>query len=54
MAAMWIMWFIRRFPAGEPVAADLAAGGFDGGGAGPGREPVAVGEAGGDDRSDAG
>jgi hypothetical protein len=42
---MWITWFIRRFPAREsrrPVL--LARGGIEVCDAGPGREPVAVGE----------
>jgi len=49
---------------GEPVPDDLSGGGLDGGGAGPGREPVPVGEpgdvtdvgqgAGGHDRPDPG
>jgi hypothetical protein len=62
---MWIMWFIRRFPApGEAVADDLAGRGLDGSAAGPRDVLVAVGEPGdvtgvgqggrGDDRADAG
>ena len=40
-------WLRRRFPPpGEPVADLLAGGGVQGCGAGPGREPVAVGEPG--------
>jgi hypothetical protein len=44
---MWIMWFIRRFPARERAVAVLLPGGrIEWCGAGPGPEPVAVGEAG--------